>query len=286
MQGLVSAYKDGRIGLDPIYDAIAVFIYAHPERYGFDGEDDAAEALWRYRKRIRGFAEHYVENGSTFDAYMATSMRFLAKTMRRENRKRRERELVCERFEGWQLELRDEEARFGGIAGLRLGPWSSPAEPPLHRPSSKPEVEAFRNRLVYLYLKCAWQADDERTTRIAASACVPPGWLAAAAAQCLRSLESERLRYERLVLRRDRSWSRVRLLENRLRFEFDASSRGRLLAARDREQGRLDRARTELKAFQPVVSNSVVARVLGVPKGTVDSGLYYLKKHQGGLPGL
>jgi hypothetical protein len=49
----------------------------------------------------------------------------------------------------------------------------------------------------------------------------------------------------------------------------------------ERERARCAKAKEELGCLRIVVPNSVVARILGIPKGTVDSGLYYLRKHYG-----
>lgn len=285
LQTLIREYRQGGQGLDRIFERIATSVYRCPRHYGFDGEDDAAEALCHYRERVCGLAERYVDNGSSFEAYVTTSLRFLARTMRREQRKRREREMVCERSERFGLESRMEAASLPPIFDLVGSDEDCLAHPAREKPSV-PELSAFKSRLVYLYLKCAWAADDEKTGRVAAAAGVPVDWLAAAAAQSLRSLEAERARFERLSLRRDRSWARMRLLEGRLRDEVEPAARKRIEDAIVRERLNWDRARQEIRAFKPVVPNSVVARILGIPKGTVDSGLYYLKKREGRRSGL
>jgi hypothetical protein len=110
-------------------------------------------------------------------------------------------------------------------------------------------------------------------------------WLGAAIEQARRSLEGERSRVERLAERRNASWTRLRLLEARLAGESEAGRSAALASALAREEARYARAREELAALRTIVPNSVVARILGIPKGTVDSGLYYLKKRYGGETG-
>lgn len=277
MQALVLSYQENGEGLELIFDAMARLLLLEPKRFGFEGEDDAAEALFRYRRRLRSLPARYVDHGSSFEAYVVTSLRYLARTMRREGRRHREREIVCERSEGWELEVR---SLSSGIPRLQDAEWTMPRT----RHPSASQRAAFKARLVYLYLKCAWEADDEKTARVASAAEVDSGWLCAAMAQALRSLEPERQRHERLVVRRDRSWGRIRLLEARLRDECDGEAKKRIEGSLERERRCLSRAREELRHFRPIVPNSVVARIIGVPKGTVDSGLYYLKRCEGRNP--
>jgi hypothetical protein len=56
-------------------------------------------------------------------------------------------------------------------------------------------------------------------------------------------------------------------------------------ASLERERRRFGRALEELGDMRLIVPNSVVARILGVPKGTVDSGLYYLRRRYLGAAG-
>jgi hypothetical protein len=284
LHDLVVSYRHGSIGREAVFERIAGAVLQNPARFGFDGEDDAAEALSRYRERICCLVDRYVDRGVPFDAFLVTSMHFIARTVRRVRRLEREREVVCETSEGWKVEARYEddmrsvmEAPARSVCRGTLAVASTCAARDSRR-LSEPELAAFRNRIVFLYLKCAWEADDEKTERVAAAASVPVDWLAAASAQSLRSLEAERIRFERLAERRDRAWGRIRLLEGRLREEADRVARSRMADSLSRERARLERARSELHAFRPVVPNSVVARILGIPKGTVDSGLFYLKK--------
>jgi hypothetical protein len=283
LNSLVSAYKKSGVGRDLILGRIAGKLYREPRRFGFEGEDDASEALYRYRRRILGLADRYVDLGPPFEVYLFSSLRFLARTVRRERKQAREREIVCERSERWDIESRGPSSvplRPGGdgpeIEGFSRSPVGG---------LSGPEAAALKKRIVFLYLKCAWEASDAATDKIAQAAGVPADWLAAASAQSLRFLEPERRRFEGLEARRDRSWARLCLLEERLHDEPEPSRRALLESAVRAERGRFDRACVELKAFRPIVPNSVVARILGVPKGTVDSGLYYLRMRQAGKDG-
>jgi len=278
LHDLVMAYKAGKIDGESVFERIATEVYASPSRFGFDGEDDAADALCRFRRRIRSLPDRYQDMGAPFEAFLVTSLRFLARTMRRERKREREREYVCEVCEGWKAEAMT--ADFGDSHEALPGPLPEPPPSSGRNEPTSLELAAFRTRLVFLYLKCAWEADDEKTRRIAVATGVPEDWLAAALAQALRALEAERCRHERLSRRRDRAWSRVCLLENRLRAEVEEEKRSRLQDSLARERRCLESAWRELRAFRPTVPNSIVARILGIPKGTVDSGLYYLKRRE------
>jgi hypothetical protein len=280
MHELLIRYRKDGFGIERIMNEVAERLYRDPGRYGFDGEDEAADALLKYGGRIARLADRYVDRGVPFDAYLSTSLRFLSRTIRRDRRRAWERETVCERAEAL-------DRIAGGIAGIPpdLDAGSEPTPcpeaavtPAAADPSGRP---VLGSRLVFLFLKCVWDADDRDAERVAAAAGVDPAWLASAAAQARRSLEAERARFENMQARRNRSWCRLRLLEARLRADLEPYRRSSLEAALARERARFESARVELDGFRPIVPNSIVARILGVPKGTVDSGLYYLRKQRG-----
>ncbi len=289
---LVLSYHSSGKGREEILERVAGLVYSAHRKFGFDDEDDAANALLKYRGRIAGLVDRFEDRGIPFDAYLASSLRFLAKTVRRERRQLRDRELVCEG------------AAFAGLGdGESFEPPEGSACPEEPVPASargigpergrRPrarggllrcgalEKAAYSSRLVYLAIKCAWEMDEESVARVADSAGVGREWLSAAVEQARRSLVAERSRVEALVERRNSSWCRQRLLEARAAEETDRYRLERLRAALERERSRWARAKEELACLRTVVPNSVVARILGVPKGTVDSGLYYLRKRYG-----
>jgi hypothetical protein len=275
-------------------ERVAILVYREHQRYGFDNEDDAAEALIKYQGRLSKLVDRYEDRGLSFDTYLVSSLRYLARTVRRDRRLKTDRELVCERLAALSYG-EDEGSSFVEKSGPVFGsrPPSRP-EPvgrrmPKRRPRArggslpKPVIAkaAYSSRLVFLAIKCAWEMDEESIGRVAASSGVDPSWLGAAIEQARRSLVSESERADHLMQRRNASWCRLRLLEARLAEETDKVRHTRLEFSLTREKARYEKVLAELSLFRIIVPNSVVARIVGVPKGTVDSGLYYLRKSFG-----
>ncbi len=292
LNDLMVAYRFSGEGRDLIMEKVAALVYDKHRRFGFDDEDDAANALLKFRVRIVKLIERFEYRGVPFDAYLAANLRYLARTARRERRRTKERESVCERAAFEETGATGAEAFDASSFGasdmvLAARPRERPASKRRPRarggliPRCPSEAAAYSSRLVFLAVKCAWEMDEEGISRVAASAGVGRDWLAAAIEQARRSLVGECSRIERLSQRRNASWTRLRLLESRLADETDPYRRERLEAAKGREECRYANAKGELGCLRTIVPNSVVARILGVPKGTVDSGLYYLRKRYG-----
>ena len=289
LQELVLSYRASGEGREKIMERVAALVYGFHAKFGFDDEDAAADALMKHRGRIVKLVDRFEDRGIPFDACLASSLRYLSKTVRRDRKQASDRELVCERAiaedadpsHAFEIPFASaSESSQEGYEDSALRP------PPRRRPRARGgsvrcgamERAAYSSRLVYLAIKCAWEIDEEGVARVAASAGVGREWLSAAVEQARRSLECERSRVEGLVQRRNASWCRQRLLEGKLGCETDPLRRSRLAAALERERARCVKIKDELACLRTIVPNSVVARILGVPKGTVDSGLYYLRK--------
>jgi len=297
LNALVLAYRASGEGRDLIMEKVAALVYDAHDKYGFDDEDDAANALLKFRGRIVRLIDRFEDRGHSFDAYLATSLRYLARTARRERRRASEREMVCERAAFPEIERIDADftatESFEALRSTReiqLPECGKAVRRATKRrprargglmPRCSAEAAAYSNRLVFLAVKCAWEIDDEGVSRAAGAAGVSREWLAAAVEQGRRSLASERSRIERLVERRNASWTRLRLLEVRMADEADRYRKAKFSLAIDRELLRFARVKEELGTLRTIVPNSIVARILGIPKGTVDSGLYYLRKRFG-----
>ncbi len=294
---------------ESIFSRIASIVYASHTAFGFDDEDAASDALLKYRKRIIHLVDRFQDRGLPFDVYLAASLRFLAKTVRRERRRETERRLICEQSAmedytlSWAREYHGDVKEHDASSRVMEPGLCDPlllASPSSHKTKSGGKGTASKRRprarggllpgrdmksvrstrLIFLTVKCAWELDDESVERIADSVGVSRDWLSQAVAQARRSLEPERIRYDQIAERRNASWCRCRLLESKLEQENDPLVRVRLKSSLEREDRRFKKACEELGALKPVVPNAVVARILGVPKGTVDSGLYYLRKQQ------
>jgi len=275
--GRLQEWKGNSEGRTAFFAAVAQALYANPESFGFEGVDEAADALLTHRNRIISLLDRYREQGSTFEGYVATSLRFLAKSSRRKRKRAYERSMACERSIDFGLQPPGEwESEDASVLGTSIGPEN---ERPTG-PSSRRHRRARNTRILFLLMKCAWEAGDREVKIAAEITGMSEVWISTTLAHARRFLEVERCRFERITARRDRSWSAMRIYESRLSEVTIGHERDDLLRSLQRARREYDMALAELKNFRPLVPNSVVARLLKVPKGSVDSGIHYLRKSE------
>ena len=63
-------------------------VFENPDRYGFESEDEAAEAFLSYKRRLRSIIVKGETLGAKKEAYLETCLRYLARTIRRDRHRR------------------------------------------------------------------------------------------------------------------------------------------------------------------------------------------------------
>ncbi|MCE1196701.1 hypothetical protein LWX53_09425 [bacterium] len=253
-------------------------VFASPRRYGFASGDEAAEAFVRYKRRLISIVKRAGTIAGGREAYVDSCLRYLAKSVQRTLRRQGMIDSILE--------------NAGEIycAGLDFAEHAAAtaAEPEPGNEhfiaSVSPSrllmgMEAPRKRMLYLALKCAWETDDALAAKVAARLGVPLPWLSAMLHQARSTLEPARLSVARLNERINALWLRARIIESELRGE-DArpERREKLLRAAAQCRSRYMVLLARKARFRLLVSNRAIAEILRIPKGTVDSGLFYFKE--------
>lgn len=266
--------------------AIVDRLYCHPARYGFTCEDDAADALSFHWRRIANCAIRTMKDET---GYFDQNLRWIAHTMGRSRRLRQARLDVASIHLGWEARELQDEWRWGDAAGTvqdgedaRSDEFiaSIPAECITSR------LDTLSRRILYLFLSCAMEAGDAEVRMVARRLGIPVCWLAARTHDARQYVLAESERRKRESEQLASLWQQVRTLESQGDRDDDpvrASHRKRKLA---RARERYAAVCARLSRRKLLVPHSAVARILGVPKGSVDSGIYYLRAamERGKLP--
>ncbi|MFP4483909.1 MAG: hypothetical protein ACLFO1_03545 [Spirochaetaceae bacterium] len=288
----VLRYQRTGIGLERVYGEAARLVYDYPRRrFGFS-EDDCGEFLIFFHRSLLRLIDRYRNTGRTFEAYLYGTMKWQIRTFAGKKRRNAVRYEVVNHRDLWEeIHPRFYSATVG--EGADPADCVYEAEPRLLIPG-RFEIDAdgrlidptMQRRVTILALKACLHIDEALIRAVEHAANHEPGWL------------QDRMTEARAYMRR--RTERLRSLQQRrlrayynLRRSHDAARRGppgpaaaaavrsvavwhRRLRLIEDEIGRVPRAPT----------NGEVAEILGIPKGTVDSSLFYMKRVFAGNVGL
>ena len=261
----VLEYQHSQAGLEGLVAEIAPRVLRYPRRrFGWD-EDACSEFYLFFHPRLLRVLDRFRDQGKPFESYLSSVLHWQVRSFARRQK-------------------RDEQA---WVMGFRLAPDAAPEPQDVADPVSFPvpcHVElpplrtCDRKGLLYLVLKCCRRLDPGELAAAAAATGIDPRRLAGMAEQLRAGLEPVERRLAVLRERRNRAFSEARLLEAELIGRPDDGRTEALrlrLAAANR---RMNAAMARMARVRRDPTNREVARVLGVPKGTVDGGLFWLKR--------
>ena len=275
----VLQYQKTRAGLEEIVKEVSPRVYQFPRRKMEWDEDACGEFYLYFHPRLLRLIGRFQDQGKPFESYLCSIMGWQLRNFARE-RRRGERE--------WNVSLRLEPgdgcATEDGCATGGLAPESADGGREEERASVPPEIAALirsgadRKNFLFLVLKCCRAIDPQRAALLAPIAGVSPERLRGlvGALKDMRAARERRLEIFRD--RRNRAFARTQILESELAAEVDPKRREALQAALGRMRLRMRSAMDRMARVGTAPTNKEIAMALGVPKGTVDSGLYWLKR--------
>jgi RNA polymerase sigma factor (sigma-70 family) len=264
----VLEYQRSRDGLDGLVADLAPRVLSYPRRrFGWD-EDACSEFYAWFHPRLLRVLGRFRDQGRPFESYLVSVLHWQARSFAR--RVRREEQ-------AWAMGPRLAAVSAAGDATEDAAVDAAPARSVPPTPFS-PLGDGDRRALLFLVLKCGHRLDPSSLAAAAAATGVASFRLAGLVEHLRAGREPAERRLEALRLRRNGAFSRARTLEHALARATDTAEAEAL-------RRRLEAARRCLAAAAALMArvrcdptNREVARALGVPKGTVDCGLFLLKR--------
>jgi len=281
LEKLIERRMNGEESLESsILDTIARDVYERPGIYGLRSAADAGELFDAYWPRIVALVGRYEDVGASFKSYLITSIRYMALSIRRKKAKQADREAVY---------LADIHGEYDAWSESKHRmPLFNDSNPRIVQKIPKfddmrPSAVAFRQRIIFLCLKCANNIDDDDVVVIARRVGLDEKKLV----ELLKNARAQGLGIRKRTASRrrgrDAAWLRMGVNKRRLSRETDDARRRFLEDAIDKDSGRFERGIHLISRSVPVVSNKSVAEFLGIPKGTVDCGVNRILKQYSSL---
>ncbi len=268
LQNAYSKYCEGTIGKRELESIIFAFVLKHPRRFYLNrwDQDECFDFLCWVYPRLGKAIERYRDQGSTFEAYMSSVIRWS--------------------FREFRFKMRDQKA-------LEYSWWNAQAmdlcvtceEPDyLEFDDKNPAMEKIKNpkQILFLLLKCYYFLSDDFISWIAPALNMDKEELISMIDNLheVRTHQEEEIRL--LKERINCQYYRCITFESRMNAANEGSSHyEKMKRSLEKGRKRLRSMRKRLSTMRIGASNKQVADLLGVPKGTVDSSLYALKEKAG-----
>lgn len=274
---MVLDYQRTGEGYEKLRRRVEQWVYFFPaDRPGF-AQEDCADFLLHARPRIPVMLRRYEHSDRSFEHYLAKTLRWQLRSFARVRRRRSRMFEISRAPDLWDglVGVAEGEEPFAASDGV-AGAGAQIRIVPRHRPR-RPRRGAAK-RIMILALKAAPVISDAQLAEVARLTGYSPDWLKECRGRLRADVARRESRRVELRLRRNDAFFRVRMAQDELFTTTEPDRRERLAREIERQNHRLRKAREELSRVPAVPTNAELARIVGLPKGTIDSALHQLKR--------
>lgn len=259
------SYALGTLGRGAFESELFTFVKRNPHRYRlrFLNDDERDDFLGGLYPKIRRSVDSYRAKGASFDAYFYSIVHWAAVDFHCANAERAavEKAYWSERA----IETRDPEPEY--FPGGEI-PDQGRREAGLRNP----------RQVLALTLKCCMFVSDDFCDRIAPALNIDPRDLKEKVERLRRDISARAERRREMDTRAATFYYRCVVLEAKLRRTAEGDPLRNELERSLRHARRcLGSLRSKAAAISLEASNREIAASLGIPKGTVDAGLHFLR---------
>jgi hypothetical protein len=283
---MVLHYQKGHIDIRDVVEEVALLVYSYPmKKYGWQ-HDLCSEFFCYFYNRMFALINKFEFQGKPFEVYLFITLRYQTRSYI----KRKKKELLYRRIfthdTFWMVREHEPYYRSDTIAEERPAPLQMMPEvyQPL-RATSGGTIEdvTAKRRLLFLTLAGSFHITISLISVIASIIGYEREWLFACIVELRDRIDLRRHRIEELEAKRNRAFLQIYRLHEQLRDAVTSKEREALHAALSIEKQRMYNAIEELSHVHLAPTHKDLAEVLGIPKGSIDSGLYYIKHALGDL---
>jgi hypothetical protein len=268
----VLRYQHTNRGLDELQRRVLLFLYRYPQLGKGWSRDDRSEFIVDFSPKIPHLASRFSYHGYAFETYLARTVQFQVRSFVNRQQQRTDGTRVAmvndfyEQQTHWDMTVRE-------------SPTLSPMGRSLLQVTDDGQVrhERHRRQLLILAMKGCRELSEGQIRLVAGLCRLDPECLCHQAAELRRRVTRRRKQAAALAERRDRAYSAVLCIEDRITKCAEAGERQELLAMASRARGRLRSYRRRIRAMPTMPTHRDIAEVLDIPKGSVDSGMHYLR---------
>lgn len=255
-----------------LQDTVSILIYSIlRSRYRLD-TDERSDFFLQIYPEIPLFFHRFSYRGRPFQHYLLSLLKWQIRSYIAEKRAQRRRRLFFERESLWNgLYWEDRAAVHENPPALSPG-----AESLFPMKEGRIQSPAQQRRILLLTMRGSMQIQYHLAKRISIVTGYEYSWIS----DCMQQLQERvRIRSGRLNglrNKRNKYYVRIYHIHVELLFAADPDKRKQLIEELAVYKSRMNQMVKEIRRISQMPTHADIADVLGIPKGSVDSGLYYL----------
>ncbi len=259
---VLNCQKTGK-GKAELEREIALASYTYIQNNRTLSADEAGDFFCYCYPKLSGLIDNFTYKGRPFEAYLYISLRWHLLHYKRRIHKQKLSRTIFSISSFWEA--------------AQYQPDYCTEQPEESDTGRSLLSATSRKRLVYLALRESEYLTHAMVEEIVAITGIDRRWFLNCVMALKAGLESRRSRLEAARRYRNRYFYHYHVLQLQLRQSTDPEKRRILESELVRTRKKLDRSTARVQHLHVHPTNREISEVLKVPKGTIDSGIYYLR---------
>ncbi len=279
---LLISYRNGSTDKKELVEAISMFVYKFPMRVYKWKEDDCSDFFSYFFPKISKMIETFEIRDIPFEAYLVKTLKLQIKTFAAKKTAYEISMRILRNKEFWEHENQGDSpfcsesgteykgSESGIISGF-LSDILSHSKPGITRDST------LKKRMLMLTLKNMQAVQESEIAAVSAILDCDSKWLLSAI-ESLNNMRMEKTgRRKMLDERRNRHFCRLCMLHENFCMAASLEEKEKLYSDIARAKSSIDKIARKIDMIPTGPTHQDIAEVMNIPKGSVDSGLFYLK---------
>jgi len=272
LNSLVVYYQNTGLGLAEILKKLSLRIYRYPLSKYRGSEDDCGEFYLFFYPRLLRTLKKFQDRGKPFEWYFNSVLHWHYKEYCSQKRREEIQWTVARNAAFWELPdpapvcTRMPASEGGCRTIIAMDRWG------------KSRQATCRRRVLFTALKNACNLDDSAFSWISRVSGVKEDHLVGMVEALRANLYQRELRLHKMYMRRNNIFTKILLLQRDLSWEVDPALKTEIALSLSQLRVRLRTLQRKIRGVKLRPSNREIAELLQIPKGTVDTSLFWFRR--------
>lgn len=280
LTAMLVSYRKGDIERKIVIEAICLFVYKFPGRIYNWKEDDCSDFFSYFYPKIERMVDSFQIREVPFEVYLVKTIKLQIKTFAARKTAEEVSIKILKNKELWPYEkiINSSSAGSDFVCDPPPCPFADFFQDILTRdPSGINRENTLKKRLLMLALKSMRSGAENEIFRISVMLDCDPKWLSDAFWQLDEKRSEKKNKKIFLQNRRNRHFCRLCLLHESFHSSLNFEEKEQLYSKIAKEKSSIISITKKIDMITDEPTHQDIAEVMKIPKGSVDSGLYYLK---------
>ena len=280
LTGMLNSYKKGFLVKNELVEAVSLYVYKFPSRNYNWNEDECSDFYIYFYPKILRMIDKFELNSIPFEVYLKKTLKMQIKTFAARRTEETAESRILRHKEFWPGEYSVQNMH----CCENIGDYETPSAGMLIseklcalKNSGIIKSRSHKKRILMLGLKHINTLEEKDVSEIIELSGCDSLWFKSSKQKLTESILMRVERRQKLIERKNRFFCRLYYLHEKYAAETADTEKDRISGEICKVKNRIETLAERIKKISSHPTHRDIADVMKIPKGSVDSGLYYLR---------